>query len=153
MLALSVKQPYASEIEAGIKPIEYRTWRITQRGPLLIVASKTARAADLAPCDIAADLWSHGVAICVVDLVEIDGDEGDWNGYVLKPRSVERVASNFPPSVQGSASRTQWPTQAERRRGQGRKPRSLRSGWRSQPLTPPSTANPPSKSAMRGLPV
>jgi hypothetical protein len=37
--ALTVRQPYASLIIAGLKPIENRTWATTYRGPLLIHAA------------------------------------------------------------------------------------------------------------------
>ena len=38
--ALSIRQPWASLIVAGIKPIENRTWYSNYRGPLLIHAAK-----------------------------------------------------------------------------------------------------------------
>jgi len=41
MYALSIKQPWASLILAGIKPVENRTWSTSYRGPLLMHASKT----------------------------------------------------------------------------------------------------------------
>jgi len=41
MKALSLKQPWATLIVAGTKPIENRTWASNYRGPLLIHASKT----------------------------------------------------------------------------------------------------------------
>ena len=37
--ALTVRQPYAWLIVAGLKPIENRTWSTTYRGPLLIAAA------------------------------------------------------------------------------------------------------------------
>lgn len=41
MRALSIRQPWASLIVAGIKDIENRTWRTKYRGPLLIHAACT----------------------------------------------------------------------------------------------------------------
>jgi hypothetical protein len=38
--AISIKQPWAALIIAGIKEIEIRTWPTTIRGPILIHASK-----------------------------------------------------------------------------------------------------------------
>lgn len=38
---LSVRQPWASLIVAGIKPVENRNWYCAHRGPLLIHAGKT----------------------------------------------------------------------------------------------------------------
>jgi hypothetical protein len=40
MKALSVRQPWAWLLVAGIKPIENRTWFINYRGPLLIHAGQ-----------------------------------------------------------------------------------------------------------------
>ncbi len=39
MKALSVRQPWALEIDDGVKKLEFRTWRTSYRGPLLICAS------------------------------------------------------------------------------------------------------------------
>lgn len=40
MKCLSVRQPWASMIASGEKPIETRTWQTGYRGDILIVASK-----------------------------------------------------------------------------------------------------------------
>lgn len=40
MKALSIKQPFAGLIFAGIKRLEIRTWETSYRGPLLICASR-----------------------------------------------------------------------------------------------------------------
>ncbi len=42
ILALSVKQPWAALIVAGVKTVEVRTWATRTRGPVLIHAAKTA---------------------------------------------------------------------------------------------------------------
>lgn len=42
MKAITLNQPYASLIAAGIKTIETRRWRTNHRGPLLICAGKKA---------------------------------------------------------------------------------------------------------------
>lgn len=83
MYALSVKQPYAEEIASGRKRIEYRTWKTNHRGPLLIVASKGAEEGG-------ADL-PRGVAICVVDVVKVTGEDGDYKWHLGKPRRVHPV--------------------------------------------------------------
>ena len=44
ILALSVKQPWAALLAAGVKTVEVRTWATRARGPLLIHAAKTADA-------------------------------------------------------------------------------------------------------------
>ncbi len=60
MKALSVRQPWASLIAAGIKTLEIRSKRTRHRGPLLICASQRP-AYDTLPC---------GVAVCIVDVVD-----------------------------------------------------------------------------------
>lgn len=40
MKALSVRQPWAWAIVAGLKPVENRTWQTNYRGPLLIHAGR-----------------------------------------------------------------------------------------------------------------
>ena len=40
LLALSVKQPWAALLVAGVKAVEVRTWRTSRRGPVLIHAGK-----------------------------------------------------------------------------------------------------------------
>ena len=40
MKALSIRQPWASLIIQGYKPVENRTWKSNYRGPLLIHAAK-----------------------------------------------------------------------------------------------------------------
>jgi len=44
MKALSIRQPYAAAILAGIKRIEYRTWATAHRGLLLIHAGRVLSA-------------------------------------------------------------------------------------------------------------
>ncbi len=41
MKALSIRQPWASMIILGQKPVENRNWKASYRGPLLIHAPKT----------------------------------------------------------------------------------------------------------------
>jgi hypothetical protein len=43
MKAISICQPWASAIVAGIKQVENRTWATTHRGPILIHASLSTR--------------------------------------------------------------------------------------------------------------
>lgn len=46
MKALSIRQPWASLIVAGVKDIENRSWRTTYRGPVLIHAAQTMTRPD-----------------------------------------------------------------------------------------------------------
>jgi len=77
MRTLSVKQPWASLIVAGIKRVENRTWSTNHRGPLVIHASArpdpeagpTLELAGIDPQD-----WQdapRGVVLGVVELVDV----------------------------------------------------------------------------------
>lgn len=84
MFALSIMQPYAEQIAKGTKKIEYRTWRIAHRGPLLVVASKgTAEGYAGEPT---------GVAVCIVDVVDITGEPDDYKWHLRDPRRVKPLA-------------------------------------------------------------
>ncbi|HSO35684.1 MAG TPA: ASCH domain-containing protein [Labilithrix sp.] len=98
MLALSVKQPWAELIACGKKKKEFRTWSRSCFGELLIVASKSVEAEDIA--DEGLDITSlvFGRAVCVVDFYKVTGDEGDYAWHLRNPRRVEPV------EVRGSAS-------------------------------------------------
>ena len=41
MKAITIKQPFASLIAAGIKEYEFRTWKTNYRGEILIHAGKS----------------------------------------------------------------------------------------------------------------
>jgi hypothetical protein len=58
MKALSVRQPWASQILTGAKWLEIRSWKTAYRGSLLICVSRRPRLANL----------PSGVALCIVDL-------------------------------------------------------------------------------------
>ena len=61
MKALSVRGDYVMDMITGKKKIEYRTWQIKYRGPLLM-CSTTKKVAGAAP----------GYALCVVNLKSIE---------------------------------------------------------------------------------
>jgi hypothetical protein len=46
MKALTIRQPFASLIAIGAKPIEYRTWATRHRGPMVISVSSAWKGAD-----------------------------------------------------------------------------------------------------------
>lgn len=78
MNALSVKQPWAELVASGRKPLEIRSWAVSYRGPLLIVASSQPDHGAIAhfgmpglPC---------GIALCVVELVSVVR-VGDFASY------------------------------------------------------------------------
>ncbi len=58
MRALSLRQPWASLVVAGLKDVENRRWRTTYRGPILIHAARTEESgAALAPLPEGALRW------------------------------------------------------------------------------------------------
>lgn len=61
MKALSVKNPYATQILRGEKPIEYRSWKTDFRGDILIVSSASPKLEGML----------SGHALCVVRLDRI----------------------------------------------------------------------------------
>lgn len=63
---LSIKQPWAHLILTGRKTLEMRTWRTAYRGELLIAASSQPKNFQLDGMRL-----PSGVAICLVDLVDI----------------------------------------------------------------------------------
>jgi ASCH domain len=60
MKAVSIKQPWASLIAAGVKTLEIRAWPTEHRGALLICSSRRP----------VLEGHQHGVALCVVDVVD-----------------------------------------------------------------------------------
>jgi len=82
MKALTIKQPWAALIAAGLKPIENRTWNTKHRGPLLIhVSGKIpfkrgewdkfcADHPEAAAIDYETLLEQCGKIICTVELVD-----------------------------------------------------------------------------------
>lgn len=89
MKALSIKQPWSELVARGKKKIEYRTWSIGHRGPLLIVASKSRQDEDCAEERIPADSLVYGAAVCIVDLVDVTGTKGDFEWHFRNPRRVK----------------------------------------------------------------
>ena len=60
MKAVSIKQPWASLIAAGVKTLELRAWPTDHRGPLLICSSRRPFIEG----------HRHGAALCVVNVVD-----------------------------------------------------------------------------------
>jgi hypothetical protein len=100
MKALSIQQPWAHLIVAGLKPIENRTWTTAYRGPLLIHASQKmciAVESIEAAFGIKIDrrLLHFGCVIGRVDLVDvIEESDSPWfdgpYGFVLRnPRPIK----------------------------------------------------------------
>lgn len=70
MKALTVRQPYAGLIAAGVKTIELRTWSTAYRGPLLICAGKKPSGAE-SPFPLLERDLAPGVALVVVTLKDV----------------------------------------------------------------------------------
>lgn len=68
MKALSIRQPFADAILAGLKNIEFRAWPTAHRGPLLIHAS--ASVAAVAWPGVQAAGHVYGAILGLVDLVD-----------------------------------------------------------------------------------
>jgi len=78
MKAISIKEPYASEILEGEKTVEYRSWKTNYRGDLLICASQSPR------------MKLSGKAVCIVNLCKITGDEfSEYEWHLNDIRPVE----------------------------------------------------------------
>ncbi len=64
MKVLSIQQPWAWAILAGVKRVENRTWRTHHRGPLLIHAAKSrARLGDFGPGEPSPDTLVFGAIV------------------------------------------------------------------------------------------
>jgi ASCH domain len=79
--ALTVKQPYASQIASGQKTIEYRGWASDYRGDLLITASANPKTHG-----------PYGVTVCIVELWDDLREHKGCEWYLRNPRPVKQVA-------------------------------------------------------------
>jgi hypothetical protein len=91
--ALSIRQPWAWAVAAGLKRVENRSWRVSYRGPLAIHAARVVETQAYARCESLAGqpVPSHlatGAVIAMAHLVDIvmrSDDpwfEGPW-GWLL----------------------------------------------------------------------
>jgi len=89
MKALSIKQPWASEIALELKTIEVRSWKTNHRGDLLIVATKKpdARALRVLQSQGLLQDVPLGCTVAIVNLVdcrtmtEADAFQADYEYY------------------------------------------------------------------------
>lgn len=89
MRALSVKQPWAELIARGEKKTDQRTWSVDFRGPLLIVASAGRQDKKCAEEGVDPKAIVYGAAVCVVDLVDVTGEPGEYTLHLANPRRAE----------------------------------------------------------------
>lgn len=76
LACVSVRQPWADLLAAGIKPIENRTWPCKYRGPLLIHAGKT---------------WGRDEEAAYAELMAIAIDMRDVRRQTILMRSRDRL--------------------------------------------------------------
>ncbi len=89
---LTVRQPWAAAIVAGLKTEEFRSWATRYRGPLLIhAAARRADAAEMAEYpDLDPALLVCSAILGVVDLVACEGDDGDYEWVLERPRPLAK---------------------------------------------------------------
>ena len=92
MLCLTIRQPWAAAVLAGLKAVENRSWSTRHRGPLLIHAARRGRG------DPTDDGLAYGALLGVVELLDCvacrhtGGDPGEV-GYawvLTSPRAFRR---------------------------------------------------------------
>lgn len=108
MKTLSIRQPYAWAIMAGIKPVENRSWSTTYRGPLAIHAGKAWYDDErFDRIELACWCKEYGVEfpseihlggiVGIVDLVDVVTDhpseffDGPYGWVLANPRPVEFI--------------------------------------------------------------
>ena len=116
MKCLTVRQPWASLIVAGVKDVENRTWRTSYRGPLAIHGAKTAATLrdyghlfdGEPPCGVV--LGTVELVDCVQDSDSEWADHGPrtWNWIVRMP-----VAFSRPVRARGQQRLWEWSRQAQ----------------------------------------
>ena len=81
MKAISIKNPFATQIMRGTKNIEYRTWDTKHRGDLLICSSANPKVPGM----------MSGCALCVVELVntQYDSEKDVYEWHLDNVRKVK----------------------------------------------------------------
>lgn len=122
MKVITIKQPFASLIAAGIKEYEFRTWKTNYRGELLIHAGKGVDKKAMKKFEKYNLEYPRGAIIAKVNLTDcIKVDENfrkvleeenplvcssiikhsEWEGYALK---MENVVEIDPIEISGKLS-------------------------------------------------
>ncbi|WP_034383093.1 ASCH domain-containing protein [Deinococcus sp. YIM 77859] len=75
--ALSIQQPWVERILTGQKNVEYRTWRVTETGPLLLHASRTQRPKNFEAVGMQDQMSAlpYGALVGIVDVVGVEYNE------------------------------------------------------------------------------
>ena len=112
MKVITIKQPFASVIAAGIKEYEFRTWKTTYRGEILIHAGKSVDKKAMKKFEHYNLEYPLGAIIAKVNLVDcIKVDDGfravlqeknpavyssiikhsEWDGYAFELKNVVKI--------------------------------------------------------------
>ena len=86
MKVLTIKQPYASLIMAGIKKYEFRTWKTNYRGEVLIHSSKTLDKKVMKEFNYDLD-YPLGFIIGKVDITDVIKVDDDFRKVLEKENS------------------------------------------------------------------
>jgi hypothetical protein len=98
--ALTVRQPWASLIAAGIKDVENRSWRTSYRGPLLIHAGLGVDVDDLLVWrEYLPEPLPKGSVVARVELIDCVRDStstwalpGRWHWLLANPEPIRAGA-------------------------------------------------------------
>lgn len=97
MKVLTIKQPYASLIIAGIKEYEFRTWKTNYRGDILIHAGKSIDKSAIKKYEKYNLEYPTGCIIGIVNLEDCIKIDKDVKGLLKKKNSyVYQNAINSP---------------------------------------------------------
>lgn len=112
MKVITIKQPYASLIAAGLKEYEFRTWKTKYRGKILIHAGKGVDKKAMKQFEEYGLEYPSGCIIARVnftDCIKVDDDcrqelhkknpivysdvinDTEWQGYAFKIDNVEKI--------------------------------------------------------------
>lgn len=112
MKAITIKQPFASLIEAGIKEYEFRTWKTNYRGEIFIHAGMGVDKKAMSKFEGYGLEYPGGCIVAkavLTDCIRVDDEfrelldkknpdvyhsivkHKEWEGYAFKLENVERV--------------------------------------------------------------
>lgn len=112
MKAITIKQPFASLIAAGVKEYEFRTWKTKYRGEILIHAGKGVDKKAMKKWEGYGLEYPSGCIIAKVhlsDCIKVDDEfrkvlqeknpqvyssiikHTEWEGYAFKVEAVEKI--------------------------------------------------------------
>ena len=116
MKIITIKQPYASLIAAGLKEYEFRTWKTAYRGPILIHAGKSVdrEAMEKFACyDLAYPIGCIIAQAELTDCIPVDDalrsalrekdfliysgttENLQWQGYGFQLANIKKIAPIF----------------------------------------------------------